>query len=301
MAKTKSGKNKITDTLFNDAVKLINSGSSVRSTCEQLNIPRTSFRRMLEAKGGVDLKNDIEYSILLKTNNVVFIINGDFYPINYDSLEYEKKKKLIVELCNRDKFMMNLDEQGKIIDGNLNSTVRHIVEQMDDFQIKEGKFYYKGRELDADFFKVLKKVSKNKNSNLMKFADNLIENPDPSMVMQLYGFIQHNDIEIDEEGFVIAYKAVRLDYLDYYSRTYNNRVGEVVKMNRNDVDADPDVTCSHGLHVGSMSYITQMYNISNGRLVVCRVNPKDFCSIPVDYEYAKARVCEYTVIDEIQN
>lgn len=294
-------KNKITESLYNDAVKLINGGVSVRSACEQLNIPRTSFRRMLQSKGGVELKNDIEYSVLLKSQNVVFIINGDFYPIQYDSAEYNNKKDLIVDLCNRDSFVLNLEEQGRIIDGNMNSIVRKIVHELNDFQIKDGHFYYKGNEVSYDFFKILKKVSKDKNSNLLKFADNLIQNPDPRMVIQLYEFIQHNDIEIDKDGYVIAYKAVNLGYRDYYTGRYDNSVGQIVSMNREEVNSDPNITCSHGLHVGSMSYITQMYDVSSGRLVVCRVNPKDFCSIPVDYNYAKARVCEYTVIDEIHN
>lgn len=294
-------KNKITESLYNDAVKLINGGVSVRSACEQLNIPRTSFRRMLQSKGGVELKNDIEYSVLLKSQNVVFIINGDFYPIQYDSAEYNNKKDLIVDLCNRDTFVMNLEEQGRIVDGNMNSIVRKIVNELNDFKIKDGHFYYKGNEVSHDFFKILKKVSKDKNSNLLKFADNLIQNPDPRMVIQLYEFIQHNDIEIDKDGYVIAYKAVNLGYRDYYTGRYDNSVGQIVSMNREEVNSDPNITCSHGLHVGSMSYITQMYDVSSGRLVVCRVNPKDFCSIPVDYNYAKARVCEYTVIDEIHN
>lgn len=294
-------KNKITDSLYNDAVKLINEGHSVRSACGKLNIPRTSFRRLVDMKGGIELKNDIEYSILLKTNTIVFIINGDFYPISHNTIEYEKKKILINDLCNRNAFMMNLEEQGEIVDGNLNSVVRNIVHQMNDFVIKDDRFFYKGNEVSGDFFNILKKVSKNKSSNLIKFADNLIENPDPSMILQLYGFIKHNDIKIDDEGYVIAYKAVNLNYHDYHTGKFDNRVGSIVSMNREDVNPDPEVTCSRGLHVGSMSYIAGMYNINNGRLVVCRVNPKDFCSIPVDYDYAKACVCKYTVIDEIHN
>lgn len=292
-------KSVITESLYNKAINLINGGSSVRAACAELNIPRTSFRRMMSSKGGVKLTNEIEYSILLKSKNIVFIIDGNFYPITYDTSEYNNKKSLIVDLCNRDSFTMNLDEQGKIVDGNLNAVVRNIIHTMNDFEIKDGKYLYKGKELSSDFFKVLKRVSKDKNSNLVKFADMLIENPDPRMVLQLYEFIQHNDIRIDKDGYVITYKAVNLEYLDYHSKTFDNSVGQVVKMDRNDVNNDPEVTCSNGLHVASMSYITQMYNVSSGRLMVCKVKPSDFVSIPVDYDSAKARVCEYEVIDEV--
>lgn len=292
-------KSVITESLYNKAVDLVNSGKSVRSVCNELNIPRTSFRRMLSAKGGVQLNKEIEYSILLKTKNVVFIIDGNFYPITYDTPEYDRKKALIVELCNRDSFMLNLDEQGKIVDGNLNAIARHIIHSMNEFEIKDGKFFYKGVELSSDFFKILKKVSKNPNSNLVKFADMLIENPDPRMIMQLYEFLGHNDIAIDKDGYVIAYKAVNINYMDYHTRSHYNGIGEVLEMDRKDVDDNPDNTCSNGYHVGSMSYITQIYNPSSGRLVVCKVNPKDFVSIPIDYNFAKARVCKYEVIDEV--
>lgn len=55
-------------------------------------------------------------------------------------------------------------------------------------------------------------------------------------------------------------------------------------------------TCSRGLHVGSMSYINKYYIGINNRIIKCKVHPKDFVSIPVDYSGAKARVCEYKVL-----
>lgn len=289
----------ITESLYNQAISLINGGISVRAACTELNIPRTSFRRMMSSKGGIKLTNEIEYSILLKSKNVVFIIDGNFYPITYDTNEYNGKKSLIIDLCNRDSFMMNLDEQGKIIDGNLNSTVRKIINSCDEFDVKDGKFFYKGKEVTSEFFKILKRAAKNENSNLTKFANMLVENPDPRMILQLHGFIEHNDISIDKEGYVIAYKAVNINYKDYYSGKYDNSVGCVIEMDRSEVNDNPDETCSNGLHVGSMSYISQMYNPSSGRLVVCKIKPSDFVSIPTDYNFAKARVCKYEVIDEL--
>lgn len=289
----------ITESLYNEAVNLINHGYSVRKACAELNIPRTSFRRMVSNRGGINLQNDIEYYVLLKASNYTFIVGGDFYTIDKDSAEFNKKKVLIESLVTRDDFKMNLDEQSKLIDGNLNKTVRDIIARVDDFRVIDGKFFYKGNHVSQDFYDLLKKTANDKKSNLNKFADMLIQNPDENIIYQLHGFISHNDISIDEDGYVITYKSVRYDWLDHHSATMSNKVGNIMKMNREDVDDNPNQTCSHGLHVGSLSYIMQMYDNSNNRIMICKVNPKDFVSIPIDYNFAKARVCEYEVIGEL--
>lgn len=294
-------KSVITDSLFENALKLINEKNySVRAACAELNIPRTSFRRMVSNKGGIKLENDIEYFVLLKSSSYTFIINDSFYTIDIGSAEHNKKLELIESLVNRKTFKMKLNEQAIIVENNLNKQVRDIIARINDFEVIDGKFFYKKHEITQEFYSILKTaVNKKGDSNITKFADLLIENPDESMIYQLHQFITHNDIAIDDDGFVIAYKSVRFDWYDHHSRKYYNQVGEVIKMDRNDVNSDPNVTCSNGLHVGSLSYINKMYNGTNDRLMICKINPKNFVSIPFDYKCAKARVCEYEVIGEM--
>lgn len=295
-------KSVITESLYNDAIDLINNhGYSVRLACEVLDIPRTSFRRMVSNRGGLSLSNDIEYHVLLKSSNYTFIINGDFHTIDKDSAEFNKKKELIESLINRANFKMNLNEQAIIVDGNLNKIVRDVIAKCDNLTVKDGKFYYKNKLIQENLFNIIKESAKKKGvSNINKFVDMLIMNPDESMIYQLHEFIKHNDIEINKDGYVITYKSVRYDWYDHRTKTIFNGIGQVPSMDRDLVDCNPDNTCSNGLHVASMSYIMKLYNNSNNRIMICKVHPKDFCSIPKDYNFAKARVCEYEVIGELE-
>lgn len=144
-------------------------------------------------------------------------------------------------------------------------------------------------------------------TSLLKFVDRLAWNPDPKMIEQVYDFIIAKDIEITEEGYVKAYKKVAPDFKDLYTGKIDNSPGCKVKVKRSFVDADPNVTCSHGLHVCSWAYLSHYGTASSNVVVECIIDPKDFVSIPYDYYQtyenesvpAKARVCEYYVTQKI--
>lgn len=129
---------------------------------------------------------------------------------------------------------------------------------------------------------------------LIKFARNLQLNPSFRAVNQLFEFLEKNDHPITDNGCFIAYKKVRSDFLDIHSATMDNSVGRVVSMPRNQVNEDPYVTCSHGLHVANFSYANNFY--SGGVMLEVEVNPKDVVAVPVDYNQSKIRVCEYRVL-----
>lgn len=137
------------------------------------------------------------------------------------------------------------------------------------------------------------------NETLMKFLERLAENPNTSMFSRLPAFLSYNDIRIDAEGYVIAYKAVKEDYTDIHSGTFDNSVGCVCEMPRENVDDNDEKTCSAGLHVAAYEYAANFSSTRTSRLVRVRIDPKDFVSIPVDYRDQKARVCRYEVIGEI--
>lgn len=127
---------------------------------------------------------------------------------------------------------------------------------------------------------------------LMKFLDNLLLNPSKASVDNLYRFIEVNKMPITEDGCFLAYKYVSNDYKDCHTGKFDNSVGKVVKMLRNQVQDDPTITCSYGLHVAALEYA----NGHGSTVVVCKVNPKDVVSVPTDYMNQKMRVCEYEVI-----
>ncbi|HVI43132.1 MAG TPA: hypothetical protein VM577_21190 [Anaerovoracaceae bacterium] len=129
---------------------------------------------------------------------------------------------------------------------------------------------------------------------LVAFAKNLSKNPSYRSVQQLFSFLEKNNFTITEEGKFIAYKSVREDFKDVHSGKFDNSIGNVVSMPRNQVNEDPEQTCSYGLHVANYDYA---HNIYAGPVTLfVEVNPKDVVAVPVDYNNAKMRVCEYKVL-----
>lgn len=136
-------------------------------------------------------------------------------------------------------------------------------------------------------------------NRLGNFTVNLFDNPSNKMVKELFEFLLATNIEIDDNGYVIAWKRVRGDYKDVYSGKYDNSPGMPVSVDRNLVDEDSEQTCSYGLHVCSKSYLN---SYAGERVVKVQVDPKDFVSIPKDYyngDRAKARVCAYYVLEDV--
>jgi hypothetical protein len=129
-----------------------------------------------------------------------------------------------------------------------------------------------------------------------KFIVNLSENPSKDSREELYGFLEACSLPITEDGYFLAYKRVDGNYKDLHTGTMDNSIGKVVIMPREQVDANRNETCSSGLHVCSSAYLR---HFSGSRTMVCKINPRDVVSVPVDYSNAKMRVCEYEVIDEL--
>jgi hypothetical protein len=130
------------------------------------------------------------------------------------------------------------------------------------------------------------------------FVQNLAQNPSKNSRKELYGFLEACTLPITEDGHFLAYKRVNRNYTDCHSGTFDNHIGKIVKMPREQVNANRNETCSTGLHVCSRSYLG---HYSGDRIVVVKVNPKDVVSVPDDYNNAKMRVCRYEVVSELKN
>lgn len=161
---------------------------------------------------------------------------------------------------------------------------------------------YKGNSLDLGIAKFLVERLNAADTDvverLVKFLNNLMENPSYKSVQQLYPFLKHNDIQIDDDGYIIAWKVVNADYTDCHTGTIDNSVGKVVEMERNQVEDDPNKTCSAGLHVCAKRYINT-FGSKDRRVLKVRINPKDVVSVPTDYNGSKKRVCRYEVLADV--
>ena len=187
-----------------------------------------------------------------------------------------------------DKFFVK--EQLKLVSITTNNSV-----VIDEHGVKFKGFTIRGNLADAITTMYLNGRLK-ANDSMVLFLDNLTQNPDSRVFDQLYPFMQHNDIEVSDDGCLLAYKKVRGDYYDIHSGTIRNAPGDKPSMPRVMVQNDPTQTCSTGLHVCAKSYLPNFGNDSSDKVVIVKVNPKDVVSVPYDYNGAKMRVCEYEVL-----
>ena len=140
---------------------------------------------------------------------------------------------------------------------------------------------------------------------MLNFLNNLNENPSDKAIVELFDFMQHKHLPITDDGNFLAYKAVKEDFTDIYTGNLDNNVGSTVSVDRSSVDSNRDQGCGHGLHVGSIDYVTSYGGIdldnkddNNGgnQIVVCKVNPRDVVSVPTCSRYQKLRCCQYEVV-----
>lgn len=143
---------------------------------------------------------------------------------------------------------------------------------------------------------------------MLNFLDNMSDNPSDNAVVELFDFMAHKQMPITADGCFLAYKAVRGDYKDLYSGSFDNSVGSVCEMPRADVNDNREHHCAAGLHVGAIDYAKEYGGISDdndggsgNRLMICKVNPADVISVPTDSRCQKLRACRYEVVSEFED
>jgi hypothetical protein len=166
-------------------------------------------------------------------------------------------------------------------------------------QLQDGALLMEGEPLPEALSKrVIRLVEEQMPIDIMvKFWNNLKENPSFNSRKMLYQFLEHNGHPLTEDGCFIAYRGITEDFKDVHTRTMNNAVGSVVSIPRTKVDDNPNNTCSHGLHVACYEYAKSF----GQKLVEVKVNPRDVVAVPVDYNGTKMRVCQFEVMAECEN
>ena len=229
-----------------------------------------------------------EESIMIHTrdgkSHKTYSCGSDFknFKLVQDAL-YDNNIKLAIELLSPKQQLINYS-QGEI--GFIDSVP-----------------YFRGHKLENSKLIqiILEKIidgDSNVYTKLINFLHRVLKNPSQSAVTRLYDFVVHNDIEIMEDGRIVALKAIRNDYYDIYSGKILNKPGTIVSVPREEVDSDDDRTCSYGLHVGSIKYVAG-YGNSTSSYIYCAVDPAHVVSIPTDYNNTKCRVSEYYILGEI--
>lgn len=110
------------------------------------------------------------------------------------------------------------------------------------------------------------------------------------------------------KGYLVGYKGVRdnngslesvnagpaiVDGIEHKSGYVPNAVGSVIEMRREDVEHNPSIGCSRGLHVGTWNYAKAW---AQGAVLEVHVDPADVVSVPTDCDAQKMRCSRYTVV-----
>ena len=165
--------------------------------------------------------------------------------------------------------------------------------------IINGKVMFEGEEVHGSISKrIIEFMSKGLPFEpLVKFLENLMENPSMQSQQELYDFLEHENLPITEDGCFLAYKAVNSNFKDKYKGTFDNKVGQVCEMRRAKVDDNRGRGCSAGLHAGALNYVAEYGNVDAGdNIVIVKINPEDVVSVPSDCNCEKLRTCKYEVV-----
>jgi hypothetical protein len=129
--------------------------------------------------------------------------------------------------------------------------------------------------------------------------DDLQKNPTPQAIERLPIFVEQSKLGFLPDGRITGFKKVRHDYKDGHTGTFDNAVGAHVEIPREQVDPDPDQSCSSGLHIGALGYVKDFGCGYDDRIMLVAFWPRDAVAVPRDYNGSKLRVTAYDVIDEL--
>lgn len=283
-------------------------GQTLKSLAEKFNVSADTIARVVKESATSDAV------VFVKPAPVAVPVKAE---VKAPEPVWNASSKFISITVGRDTYNADKDHPGfkqalqllfdnKVLEAldliNIEQAVTRFVDG--DVRIEDGQLFFKDIELKTGLTdRIIQLMNEGKDFKfLLPFLHNLLENPSRKAVYRLFDFLEANDIEITKEGYFIAWKKVRNDFRDIYTGTMDNSPGKEVRVLRNQVDENDEVTCSHGLHVCSKSYLGHFGSWSGtgkDKVVSVLVHPKDVVSIPVDYNNAKMRTAGYTVIEEV--
>lgn len=188
----------------------------------------------------------------------------------------------------------------------LSAGVRRVVEVLSDrVEVIDGVLHFDG---DAVYDALGDTISRyhaegRDTAGIVRFMERLADNPNAHSREQLFTWSMARDLTITEDGYLVAYKGVSEDLLSIsagkadvngvtHTGNIPNPIGAVVSMPRAEVEFNPGVGCSKGLHVGNRSYAGSFGPVTLEVLV----DPADVVSVPTDCSWQKMRVCRYQVV-----
>lgn len=240
----------------------------------------------------------MNYSYVMTPQSITVVDpSGNVTTLAFDNVSADRKQDIISAIQSSDwEEVISLMTTPESVEDTPVASIEDVIALAEDarFSIKDGVVLFQGSELPevlseriTNFIQMGLPIQP-----LLRFFTLLQQNPSRNSVQQLYKFLEHRSMPIDDNGHFLAYKGVRDDYMDCHTGTFSNVPGTTHSVPRNQVDDDPNVGCSYGFHVGSLAY-ARSFGV---RCVIVRVNPAHVVAVPHDCNFQKMRTCEYTVM-----
>ena len=233
-------------------------------------------------------------AMITNATGLTVVLNGKIYTIANDHPQFDAIR---LAHANGD-----ADEIERMV------SIRKTIEQFGAgiVTIKNGSLFYGDREMKNGLAKrIIKMMNEGREAfakPLIAFMENVMLNPSFRAVEGLYEWLERSNLPITPDGHFLAWKIVNRDYKDIRTNTFDNSPGAIVEIPRNQVNEDPNQTCSSGLHFCSNEYLPKyggFYGGSNSRIMLVKVNPRDVGAFPYDYNISKSRCCRYEVLQEV--
>ncbi|CAH9014150.1 putative rIIB [Vibrio phage 249E41-1] len=256
-----------------------------------------SFSSLSTESGVTSSIHYAEYDYTVTKKQITVMKDGDSrsvirgYPRFKEIKESLVKEDFSEEVLSEVWELLNLPKYiAKFTEGQL--TVDH----------EKGKVWYGTFEIKNSLSdQLIKMLNQGKDvKGFVRFTEKLLSNSKKDIVEELYGFMVHNNITIDADGDIIAYKGVRGNYKDRWTNTIDNSVGATPSMPASDVEHNPSKGCGPGLHGGSFEYANNWAG-PEGRVVVLKIHPCNVHSVPWDCDSQKMRTSGYKVLSEVFN
>lgn len=246
------------------------------------------------------------------TSLTVFLDSGEPLVVQSDHPNYQKVYDGVVLNDS-----LNEEEVKRLLD-LVNTAGTNLTRLSERVSVKGNTLYFDGDAINSSIGKHIVELIASGDNNgwqaLVAFLEKISTNPNENSRENLYDWLNHR-FTLTPDGDFIAYKGVNVDAsginLSVSSGTaivngtvvkgkIPNQDGSIIEMPRSDVQHNPSVACSTGLHAGTYEYASSFVG-SSGRILIVKINPRDVVSVPSDSNGQKLRVCRYVVLSSIDN
>ena len=227
-----------------------------------------------------------EITHVYTSDNILMVVDGESFTAHKSHPCFDLIIKAITDgNVDKAKSLFNIRDQISKLSNGL-------------FEVRGDDIFYTDRSKHVRSVLtrwVLRNIKEQANvEHSIRFLKNIEENQFDYVRDECHDFVTMGSLPICEDGTFLAYKSVKEDYMDIFSETHFNGVGETLEMPWEEC-AINNQCCSPGFHFGTEDFVT--HNYTGPRVVVIQVDPRDLLATP---NYAgKGRTRKYTVIGEI--